>query len=87
MSEDIGTVRWFGESWNAPVCDPRALVETPVGEDCAWGSGAPIKAGDQGVGIPDGSTGFYVWYHLDCWLRVIGGQVTEEVLFRGDESG
>jgi hypothetical protein len=23
--DDIGTLRWWGESWGAPVCDPRAL--------------------------------------------------------------
>lgn len=82
--EDIGTVRWFGESWGAPVCDPRAHVETPMDETCAWGSGAPIKPGDQGVGVPDGSTGLYVWYHLDCWMRVIGVEVTREAF---DEPG
>ena len=86
MEEDIGTVRWFGESWGAPVCDPRAHVDTPVGETCAWGSAAPIKPSDQGIGIPDGSTGLYVWYHLECWLRTIAGEVQREV-FDGDEPG
>jgi hypothetical protein len=77
MDEELGTVRWFGESWGAPVCDPRTHVDTPVGSAC-WGHAhmhgplrpKAIEDGDQGVTIPgpDGPGA----YHLDCWLHEVG---------------
>lgn len=80
MEDDIGTLRWFGESWGAPVCDPRAHVETPVGWVCIGhdhlhdrNRSALIMACDQGVTMP-----YYhgevtmIAYHLDCWLHEIG---------------
>jgi hypothetical protein len=78
--DDIGTARWFGQTWGAPVCDPRAHVEAPVGEPCLR-CHRPIEAGDQGVTIPYGTVP--APWHLDCWLREIGAPVTAEVL--GDE--
>jgi hypothetical protein len=79
--DSLGTIRWFGESWGAPVCDPRAHVETPVGWTC---EGHPhmhkdcdderIKEGDQGVTLPyyyrGGAT--MIAFHLDCWLHEVG---------------
>jgi hypothetical protein len=78
--DDIGTLRWFGESWGAPVCDPRAHVATPVGLTCLGhphmheGRSEVVEPGDQGVTMP-----FVrhrrvdtVAYHLDCWLHEIG---------------
>lgn len=66
--DDIGTVRWFGESWGAPINDPRARIETPAAEKCIdcsrW-----IMNDDQGVRIPSRE---FVYYHLDCFLRDIG---------------
>lgn len=80
MSEDIGTVRWFGESWGAPACDPRAEVPVPVGMACAGHEhchehrSATIEPGDQGITLPGylGGTLQTVAYHLDCWLHEIG---------------
>jgi hypothetical protein len=81
VTGDVGTLRWFGESWGAPVCDPRARIEPPVGMACI---GHPhlhedrpvaILPDDQGVTMPhlsgDGLVGT-VAYHLDCWLHEIG---------------
>ena len=70
---DIGTVRWFGASWNAPICDRRAHVETPADQPCG-ACGDPIRHGDQGVTIPYSGpeTVTRALYHLGCWFRVIG---------------
>jgi hypothetical protein len=27
-------MKWFGESWNAPVCESTERVAVPVGETC-----------------------------------------------------
>lgn len=80
MTEDIGTVRWFGESWGAPVCDPRAHVETPVDRRCFGhdhlhpaGRSELIEEGDQGVMIPyQAFKPTSIAYHLDCWLHEVG---------------
>jgi hypothetical protein len=69
MSEDdIGTVRWFGPSWHAPVCDPRAHVETPVGNPCAACTVALVE-GDRGITVPNLGTCERQAWHLDCWLE------------------
>lgn len=49
-------MRWFGESWGAPVNETTDHVDTPVGESCAQGCGRPIAEGDQGVLIPGVNT-------------------------------
>jgi hypothetical protein len=67
--DDIGTVRWFGVSWGAPVNDPRAWIETPRSAVCL-GCGVWIKNGEQGMQIP--STDGFVFFHLDCFLKDIG---------------
>lgn len=82
-TEDLGTTRWFGESWGAPVCDPRTHIETPVGLGCIGhdhmhpeGTRSPfIEPGDQGITMPLVSRTDRVErvaYHLDCWLHEIG---------------
>lgn len=42
------TIRWFGESWGAPVCDPETHVETPAGKRCL-GCPDEIEEGQAGV--------------------------------------
>lgn len=81
MTEDIGTVRWFGDSWEAPVNDPRARVPTPVGAPCGE---CPHLIGDhdRGIGVPSTSL-VYSWWHLGCWLRSLG--LTPDLL-RADSS-
>jgi hypothetical protein len=79
IGDDIGTVRWFGESWGAPVCDPRAHVATPLGWQCAGHDhmhehrSALIEDGDQGVTLPYYHAAVTMLaYHLDCWLHEVG---------------
>lgn len=73
--DDIGTVRWFGESWGAPICDPRANIPAPIDQNCL-ACHLPIKSNDQGVGTLsygiEHSVDGYVYYHLDCFLAEIG---------------
>lgn len=70
-------MKWFGESWGAPACDPASHVDTPVGMECEGhehlhGPLRPreIELGDQGITVP-GPDGRVV-YHLDCWLHEVG---------------
>jgi hypothetical protein len=74
-SDDLGTVRWFGESWGAPVCHPATKVYTPVTEPCE-ACDVMITEDDQGVTIPFvGSVGSWVRhaYHLQCFLAEVSG--------------
>jgi hypothetical protein len=74
MSE-IGTVRWFGDSWGAPVCEPRTHIETPVGDDCA-GCERAIQAEDIGITMPSVSVADALGratFHLDCFMREVVG--------------
>lgn len=70
--DEIGTVRWFGERWN-PHLHPDAHVGLPDAE-CAT-CGFWFTEGDRGIGIPHAVlgtvVGFY-WWHLDCWLTLMG---------------
>jgi hypothetical protein len=72
--DDIGTVRWFGESWHAPINDPRTRVDTPTNRQCIacydW-----IESHNQGLVIPaspeidpEGT----VVYHKQCFFDEIG---------------
>jgi|HubBroStandDraft_1064217.scaffolds.fasta_scaffold19557_4 hypothetical protein len=45
-------MKWFGESWGAPVCAVTEEAATPNGLECAHGCGHSIRYGDQGVLIP-----------------------------------
>jgi len=75
LDDVIGTVRWFGKSWGAPVCDPRAHIPTPIGSRCE-GCGHPVTEDDNGVTMPywDGTSrpGF-VAFHRECNLRHVMG--------------
>lgn len=67
---------WFGDSWDAPVCETTHHIATPVGELCQWcGPSCPIEDGDQGFVLPlikpDGFTGT-IYFHRVCFLREIG---------------
>lgn len=54
------TVKWFGRSWGAPVCDPEDHEETPLEARCGK-CDVPIHEGKQRR----------IAYHLDCWLKKI----------------
>jgi hypothetical protein len=79
MSEDIGTVRWFGRSWNAPINDPRAEIPVPTGKLCIHCS-KDIEASDSGVRLVHmGRIGdsparqAFSHFHFDCWMNNILG--------------
>ena len=88
----MGTVRWFGESWGAPVCEPEDHIDTPINEDCARCRGA-IEEGQQGVTVPylTGRSGEDGWmdrlaWHLDCWLaEVVGDDMADIVMEAMDD--
>lgn len=69
----LGTLRWFGPTWNAAVNDPRTEIPIPVGVLCPRDD-LPIQDGDSGISIPfherTGTTRIY--YHLSCWFRELG---------------
>ncbi|MGC2652293.1 MAG: hypothetical protein WA317_01535 [Mycobacterium sp.] len=44
-------MEFFGERWDAPVCDDARQVSTPVGEPC-WRCEELIVEGDQGFVQP-----------------------------------
>ena len=70
------TVKWWGPSWGAPICDPDHHVEVPVGERCNR-CGTEFLYLAQGISLPYADPGISVlggWLHwdLDCWLQEIG---------------
>lgn len=83
MSEVDSRVRWFGESWQAPICEPDNHAETPVGAPCAR-CRSRIKRFERGLLIfaPDhvieGLPPNRVAYHIDCFLTEIGGRGINE---------
>lgn len=74
-----GTIVWFGRNWGAPICASARHVATPVRSSCVECE-RKIRAGDDGVMTPALPDGAYVPHHLDCWLTLIGVQVTKEVV-------
>lgn len=67
------SVRWFGQSWGAPICDPDDHAPTPVDAPCArcW---EPLDADARGVLIPHlEPDGFRERpWHINCFLESIG---------------
>jgi len=88
--DELGTVRWFGRSWDAPVNDPALEIPIPIGTQCAR-CNVIFEDYHRGVRIPfvasraEGGkihvepSGFF-YYHLDCWMYELGIEVTKEVL-------
>jgi hypothetical protein len=65
-------VRWFGESWGAPVCDPKAHTETPVGAICLY-CPDPIESDDQGFVVPHLGEADESVVHRACLMHSILG--------------
>lgn len=80
---------WFGETWQAPACEPGRQVDAPVGKLCGWCE-EEIEDGHRGFILPylgpfegcviRGSDlalppGMYLAYHLECQLRQTFGSV------------
>jgi hypothetical protein len=71
-------MKWFGESWGAPVNEDTQHVGTPVGEYCAQ-CGDPIQEKDKGLVMPHVERGqlhanvsVQRPWHLRCFLKNIG---------------
>lgn len=67
-------MKWFGQSWGAPVCDTVPHVETPVGSICVL-CDRPIAEGDRGFVIPfSGPPGSppELAHHKRCFLWSVG---------------
>jgi len=88
-------VRWFGQSWGAPVCDPDYETEVPVGTKCLECTKV-IGLNDRGVVTACSDAIWGHWsmkingvkvtccsYHLVCWLdQVIGGEMSHKIRSR-----
>jgi len=66
-------MKWFGESWGAPACDPEEHTETPVGEDC-FHCDEEIVEGDSGIQYVSGQ-----YCHTNCFLRQVLGGVDHQL--------
>lgn len=69
------SVKWFGESWGAPICAPEEKRDTPVGSLCCCGCGRAIQEGDQGLllwtlGAKPHEVGYGAWLY-DCFWHSI----------------
>ena len=74
MSDELGTLRWFGATWGAPVNDPRAEIPVPLGEDCLR-CHFLFDSADRGLAVAASteiSASGQVFYHLECWLDELG---------------
>lgn len=77
----VGTVRWFGKSWGAPINEDATQVPTPIDAPCE-ACQKPIGASDRGVTVPfvsRHSRSSRVAYHINCWGRSIVGDAWPEV--------
>jgi len=66
-------MKWFGESWGAPVCTAEDHIETPVGDDCGYCDDL-IEEGDRGFRMPfvgDPSGRGYMNAHQACLLMAV----------------
>jgi hypothetical protein len=65
-------MRWFGESWGAPVCRPENKAPVPTTLTC-YRCGQRIREGDQGFldrAWSDADENFFPWVmHKNCFLR------------------
>ncbi len=86
-------MKWFGESWQAPLNETCERAETPVGQKCSSCT-KPIEDHDRGVLIPAfrkrnegelGGTGLLsAWtdepMHLRCLMETVLGPSWETIL-------
>jgi hypothetical protein len=61
-------MRWFGETWGAPVNEECEHAPTPVGEQCLECERV-INDGQQGVLLP--YMDVEAAYHRLCFLRLV----------------
>lgn len=74
-------MRWFGESWGAPVNDDVPHAPTPAGEPCLF-CAKPILEDDQGYLVP-GITDYEHPAHYDCMMdNLVGPGEWKQLLAR-----
>lgn len=70
---------FFGQPWDAPVCEDAPRAPTPVGHPCL-DCGLPIQDGDQGFLIPYVRGPGWVTiepHHRLCFLlQILGPHIT-----------
>jgi len=66
---DWPTMRWFGESWGAPLNEDCPQVEVPVGGFCIWCEEVILQQ-NSGIVYSNGPLA-----HLECFLRQTYGSV------------
>lgn len=64
-------MKWFGDSWGAPICQPEEWAPTPTHKACLECS-EDIRLGDRGFLVPYSKDGSYVAFHLQCMLGSVG---------------
>lgn len=67
-------MKWFGESWGAPVNESAEHTETPVGGVCIY-CNVMITPEDRGFVLPyisDEEDLDEVAFHYQCFLRDLG---------------
>jgi len=65
---------WFGESWGAPICDPRTHIVLNSGHEC-FACKRDLHEGDRGfvVAHVDALEGVArLPWHRDCFLQSLG---------------
>ena len=67
-------MKWFGNSWGAPICKPEDRADTPVGENCYLCEVA-IMPSEIGVIMPYSGEAYAFLElpaHLQCLLNSLG---------------
>lgn len=75
-------MKWFGETWGAPVCNTADHVATPVGKNCL-DCGGPIYPHSRGLIVPYVQGDFTCTnepHHTECFLQDIFGAEWKYVL-------
>jgi hypothetical protein len=69
---DLGSTRWFGQSWGAPVCDPATKTAIPLDHLCDQ-CGLKFLVTDRGLLVRSLGPEPYVYYHFDCFMGIVLG--------------
>lgn len=82
--DDDGRVRWFGDTWHAPMCEVGEKIDTPIDEPCfSHNCEGKIEEGDQGISMIYHSLEdetHRIAMHLFCYLEnTIGPQLAKEM--------
>jgi hypothetical protein len=64
-------MKWFGQSWGAPICESADHIATPVGQSC-MGCETPFSIIANGLVLPNEDGEHVVFYHVPCLLHELG---------------